>query len=663
MWHEARKQEKILKNAMVDQTKRAERKKRYYDNIRKDPEQFMQVHGRKSIIHTERSIAKAAEDSNILRPWQGDAKITIDRFDARSHLSKMDLMDDSTQKPKEDNNMGDEKSEIVCEFERYRVLIINDYKGVSEKSYLRKISEKEFWRIEKDSNKKAEIEKKKKSADKKSSIGFSYDDSEVVRGSKNEKEGDGEAEGSDEDPEELDDIDVELDTAQLNPELQRKVNKNGEEYGVKRGLFCALLRADQQAQRDAAQLKQIDRQKSQLSGRESKHERMLLRQQRQAIVGKGCIVGDNGATATLLGFINNSSKKSKIDEMMDDLDNSYEDDDKAHPEFISTFGGNDEKDSEDDEKKVSVGPELPSEHYRKILQLSKQRINDDEGVDWGDTKELSSSPSPVRKRRRSPSVQRRSRSRSRDRRRRRSRSRSRERRRRYSRSRSREGRAYKRRKSRSRSVKRRRRSPSSSSSSRSRSRSRDRPMFQKKVAHKQRSPSVSNSSPSPPPTTSKKREYSRKVESESDEQDEDIKMLEVRSSMSESEKERIEIENRKRRVKLTKKMVKTKKEEKSSDEENNEKVEMARKIRQKMNEELKKNRKELEREEEEKHKNAEVEKRVREEMRYIEEQERREREMLKRRADERKRSRSRSRTRHRRSRSRSGSRDRQKHRS
>lgn len=61
--------------------------------------------------------------------------------------------------------------------------------------------------------------------------------------------------------------DVDLDTAHLNPETQRVVNKSGEEFGVKRGLFCALLRADQQALRDAAQLKQIDRQKAQLSVR------------------------------------------------------------------------------------------------------------------------------------------------------------------------------------------------------------------------------------------------------------------------------------------------------------------------------------------------------------------------------------------------------------
>ncbi|ULT88719.1 hypothetical protein L3Y34_007724 [Caenorhabditis briggsae] len=388
MWHEARRQEKILRSTMIDQSKRAERKRRYFENVRKDPEQFMQIHGRKAQVHADLGIARAAEDTNILRPWQGDQKITIDRFDVRSHLSRMDLMDDDddvVRKKKQD--VVDDKETIVTDFERYRVLIINDYKGVSEKSYLKKISDREFWHAEKEHSKKMEAEKKKKSAEKKSTIGFSYEDSEVVKGGKGGKEPSDEE--SEEEMDNMQDLDVDLDTAALNPETQRIVNKSGEEFGVRRGLFCALLKADQQALRDAAQLKQIDRQKAQLSGRESKHERMLLRQQRQAIVGKkGMVISENGATATLLGFINQSQKKSKIDEMIEDMDGSDDGDDRrVKAEFITTFGGGGDKDSDDEVKKAAVGPELPSEEYRKILKLSQsRRKDDDDKVDWGGLK-------------------------------------------------------------------------------------------------------------------------------------------------------------------------------------------------------------------------------------------------------------------------------------
>uniref|UniRef100_A0A1I7SZY0 DRY_EERY domain-containing protein n=1 Tax=Caenorhabditis tropicalis TaxID=1561998 RepID=A0A1I7SZY0_9PELO len=665
MWHEARRQEKILRTTMIDQSKRAERKRRYFENVRKDPEQFMQIHGRKTQIHADLSIARAAEDSNILRPWQGDSSITIDRFDARSHLSKADLIDDDDILPKKKKETVDEKEKIVTDFERYRVLIINDYKKVSEKSYLKKIADREFYHSEKEHSKKAEAEKKKKSADKKSQIGFSYDDSDIVRGGKGDKN-DTDEESEEEEIDDMFDLDVDLDTSILNPETQRVVNKSGEEFGVKRGLFCALLKADQQALRDAAQLKQIDRQKAQLSGRDSKHERMLLRQQRQAIVGKqGMVVSENGATATLLGFINQSQKKSKIDEMIKDMEGSDDDDDRrAKPEFIRTFGGNADRDSDDEGKKNTVGPELPSEEYRKILNLSKnRRKDDDEKVDWGNLKfggndgmsRRSWSRSRSSSRSRSPPRRSRSRSRSRDRyRRRRSGSRrrrsiSRDRRRSRSRDR-RRSRSRDRRRSRSRDRRRgssrtRYRGRSSSrrrhrSKDRRRNRSReDRNEKRRRTRSKERKEEVKIIIPESVPEEKPVVQIDEPKESSAEESgNEDIKMLEIRSSMSDSEKEKIEIENRKRRVKLTKKLVKEKRgqpstaEDRSSDEEDEEqqrKSEQARRVKQQMSQALKKTRQEMAKEEEERKREAIVAQKVRDELRYIEIQERRERERAK----------------------------------
>ncbi|CAL2044608.1 unnamed protein product [Caenorhabditis brenneri] len=661
MWHEARRQEKILRTTMIDQSKRAERKRRYFENVRKDPEQFMQIHGRKAQIHADLAIARAAEDSNILRPWQGDPSITIDRFDVRSHLSKMDLMDDDDIIPKKKPEVVDEKEKIVTDFERFRVLIINDYKKVSEKSYLKKIADREYWCAEKDHAKKTEAEKKKKSAEKKSMIGFSYEDSEVVKGDRRDKhESDEESEGE---LDELLDLDVDLDTSILNPETQRTVNKSGEEFGVKRGLFCALLKADQQALRDAAQLKQIDRQKAQLSGRESKHERMLLRQQRQAIVGKkGMMVSQNGATATLLGFINKSQKKSKIDEIIEDMEGSDDDDYRrgAKPEFITTFGGGGDKDSDDEVRKNSVGPELPSEEYRKILKLSQcRRKDDDEKVDWGglkvgggntETSRRSWNNSRSRSRTRSPPRRNRSRSRSRDRyRRRRSgsrrRSRSRDRDRKRSRSRDRR-RSRSRDRRRSRSRDRRRESPRRRHRSRSTSRRRyrdrsreDRNDRRRRSESRERKVDVKSTVVEKVPEEKPPVKIDEPKESSAEESGtEDVKMLEIRSSMSDSEKEKIEIENRKRRVKLTKKLVKEKRvqasaaDDHSSDEEDEEqqrRAEQARRVKQQMNQALKKTRQELAKEEEDRKREAIIAQKVRDELRYIEVQERRERERAK----------------------------------
>ncbi len=47
MWSEARKQEKLIRGALVDYRKRAERRSQYYEKIKQDPAQFLRVHGRK----------------------------------------------------------------------------------------------------------------------------------------------------------------------------------------------------------------------------------------------------------------------------------------------------------------------------------------------------------------------------------------------------------------------------------------------------------------------------------------------------------------------------------------------------------------------------------------------------------------------------------------
>ncbi|VDK46680.1 unnamed protein product [Cylicostephanus goldi] len=361
MWHEARRQEKLMRARIVDCSKRAEKRRRFYDSVRKDPDQFMQIHGRKCTIHTDKSIARAAEDGNILRRWQGDPAVLIDRFDVRSHLDFITPVKKKGVEP----DSEDEKQEIVCDFERYRILVINDFRDISEKEYLRKIAEKEFWRIPKDDQLKTEQEKKKKSAETKASIGFNYENSIVVKKESEEVESDDDA-----DIEEPEDIgvfrqtcshilqlislfvDVDLDLRGADAESQRRVNCIGEAYGIRRGSFAGLLRADAITRAENAELRRIDREKAALAvrlqpcnwpldhslrkwfqGRDSKHERLLLKKQRALIVGKGC---PDEATVSLLSAA--AQKKAIIESS-----SSSESEDDARPQFITTFGGDDGK--------------------------------------------------------------------------------------------------------------------------------------------------------------------------------------------------------------------------------------------------------------------------------------------------------------------------------
>ncbi|WKY09354.1 hypothetical protein Q1695_002039 [Nippostrongylus brasiliensis] len=596
MWHEARRQEKQLRARIVDCSKRAEKRRRFYDSVRKDPDQFMQLHGRKCTIHTDKNIAKAAEDNNILRKWQGDPAVLIDRFDIRSHLDFIPPVKKKSLEP----DSEDEKQELICDFERYRVLIINEFHDVSEKEYLRKIAEKEFWRIPKD-DMKSEHEKKKKSAESKASIGFNYENSIVVR----KESEDPNLSDDDTDIEQPEDIDVELDLRGADAEQQRRVNCIGEAYGVRRGSFANLLKADAVARAETAELRRIDREKAALAGRDSKHERLLLKKQRALIVGKGC---PDEATVSLLSFVEKAAAKKRA---ILESSSSSESEEETKPQFITTFGGEDRRDDDDDEEKAPkasvLGPQLPTKEYRRLFNLTK-RADSPDPVTLASEGATSSRDCGARRRSRSGSRKRsRSRSYSPQRRRYRSRSTERSSRSRYSRSRSRD--RDRRRSSRSRSPYDRKGRGTS-----------DRPLFRDR-----RDDAEHNSS-------SHRRDSPTKSKSSSDDDDD---MLEIRSSMSESEKERIEIENRKRRINRTKRMVRenrnTGSKEAHVDSDEEEKKEIARKIKLKMKKALRQTVEELKEEEEEKRKEMEKERRIRDEILYVEEMERRERERERRR--------------------------------
>ncbi|XP_029142884.1 CLK4-associating serine/arginine rich protein-like [Protobothrops mucrosquamatus] len=121
---------------MVDYKKRAERRREYYEKIKKDPAQFLQVHGRACKVHLDSAVALAAESPVNMMPWQGDTNNMIDRFDVRAHLDYIPMYTPPLLNPISPEQESDERK---CNYERYRGLVQNDFAGISEEQCLYQI--------------------------------------------------------------------------------------------------------------------------------------------------------------------------------------------------------------------------------------------------------------------------------------------------------------------------------------------------------------------------------------------------------------------------------------------------------------------------------------------------------------------------------------------
>ncbi|XP_018417029.1 PREDICTED: CLK4-associating serine/arginine rich protein isoform X2 [Nanorana parkeri] len=264
MWHEARKHERKLRGMMVDYKKRAERRREYYEKIKKDPAQFLQVHGRSCKIHLDSAVALAAESPVNMMPWQGDPNNMIDRFDVRAHLDyipeyKPPLL--TTISPEQD---ADDRK---CNYERYRGLVQNDFAGISEEQCLYQIYIDELY----GGLQRPGEDEKKKLAEKKATIGYTYDDSTIAElGDSPEKlddeDSDDDESKSDED-EVIPDIDVEVDVDEITEEQVSDLNRQATTYGMAEGDFVRMLRKDKEESEAIKHAKALEEEKAMYSVR------------------------------------------------------------------------------------------------------------------------------------------------------------------------------------------------------------------------------------------------------------------------------------------------------------------------------------------------------------------------------------------------------------
>ncbi|XP_015282745.1 PREDICTED: CLK4-associating serine/arginine rich protein isoform X4 [Gekko japonicus] len=277
MWHEARKHERKLRGMMVDYKKRAERRREYYEKIKKDPAQFLQVHGRACKVHLDSAVALAAESPVNMMPWQGDTNNMIDRFDVRAHLDYIPMYTPPLLNPISPEQESDERK---CNYERYRGLVQNDFAGISEEQCLYQIYIDELY----GGLQKPNEDEKKKLAEKKASIGYTYEDSTVAElenpPEKRTDDDDSEEDSNTDEDEVIPDIDVEVDVDELNQEQVADLNKQATTYGMAEGDFVRMLRKDKEEAEAIKHAKALEEEKAMYSGRRSRRQRREFREKR-----------------------------------------------------------------------------------------------------------------------------------------------------------------------------------------------------------------------------------------------------------------------------------------------------------------------------------------------------------------------------------------------
>ncbi|XP_037630575.1 CLK4-associating serine/arginine rich protein isoform X4 [Sebastes umbrosus] len=274
MWQEARKHERKLRGMMVDYKRRGERRREYYEKIKKDPAQFLQVHGRAYKIHLDPAVAMAAESPINMMPWQGDANNMIDRFDVRAHL---DYIPTYTPPLLNTSTAEQEMEERKCNYERYRGLVQNDFANISEEQCLYQIYLDELY----GGLQKPNEDEKKKLAEKKATIGYTYEDSTVTEPDpESDKDEDNSENSESEEDEGIPDIDVEVDVDELNQEQVLDVNKMATPYGMAEGDFVRMLRKDKEEVEAIKHAKALEAEKAMYSGRRSRRQRREFREKR-----------------------------------------------------------------------------------------------------------------------------------------------------------------------------------------------------------------------------------------------------------------------------------------------------------------------------------------------------------------------------------------------
>jgi len=225
----------------------------------------------RNIRHFLRNLALI--DLYCRMPWQGNASVLIDRFDVRAHLDFIpEVQSSETTYPEE------AKECRPLNYERYRILVQNNFLKIKEEKFLKTIAMEEKYGGKTYQQQKAEDDKKKIEKSK-AAIGFTYEDSTGPTNKGNPVVND-EQQHSDSD--EDFDLDTVVNFSALNRDQQHELNSFGKSYFLGRDDFTRFLKQEA-AEQDAVKSAKIEEEeKSAFSGRKSRKERRIMKERKLA---------------------------------------------------------------------------------------------------------------------------------------------------------------------------------------------------------------------------------------------------------------------------------------------------------------------------------------------------------------------------------------------
>lgn len=171
--------------------------------------------------------------------------------------------------------METDPEEHRLNYERYRTLVMIDYSGGTEESYLRQLEIEEMYGVKKDDDKK-----NKEKSQAKATIGFTYDNSKGIGDSDKDDDDDDDSSDSDSDSI-LSDIDVTVDVDEIDKNQQDTLNSQGLHYGMAPAQFCRKLKEDKEEIEEQRRLRQEEEERSLVTGRRARRERRSLREKQR----------------------------------------------------------------------------------------------------------------------------------------------------------------------------------------------------------------------------------------------------------------------------------------------------------------------------------------------------------------------------------------------